>query len=605
MRTRAALVLFALAFAFAPHEAAAQTTTIVSERSEYEEERIDTALIRLGREVEPSPEGKIVEGIDVMALEVIEVDDPAPRFLNVLHATTRADILRREVLLDVGEPYRQYRLEETVRSLRTFQQLSLVVAVPVKGSAPDRVRILLVTKDVWSLRTNFDIKLSSGGLDLLRFEPTERNIAGTLNSAVTRFELFPATVTLGAIYIAPRFSRYRLYSLVEGNVIVNRDTGVLEGSYGRVIVGTPQYSVDTKTLFSIDTKWNNSYVRRYVGAHLANFEADATPGPDPIPDKFHARDFTETLSIERSFGRAHKVDLNVGAEISVHKTIGLDPARYSPEVVAEYAAKRLPTSDSRAAPWVQLRAYESRFLRLHDVDLLGFEEDYKLGYDAWARIYPVTRALGSSRNFFGVAGAAQYVAPLYDGFARATVEGIAELTTDGNAEPTLYVAANAQLVTPRIANVARIVLDAIAVGRPRNYLNLRSGIGGESRLRGYPTGAFLGENLVAYNVELRSAPVEFLACQLGAAAFFDMGDAFDGRDIRVKSSAGFGLRGLAPQLDRKVMRIDVAFPMVRGAGQGPVGFFVAFEQAFPIGGLATSGAGPSQAIINPQGGALQ
>lgn len=583
---------------------AAQTTTVTSERSEYEAARIDAALIRLGREVDPKPDGKILEGIDVMTLEVIEVDDPAPRFLNVLHTTTRGDVLRREVLVRVGEKYRQYPIDETVRNLRSFQQLSLVVAVPVKGTAEDRVRLLLVTKDVWSLRPNFDMKLSNGGLDVLRFEPTERNIAGTLDSAVTRFELLPKTLTLGAAYIAPRFSHLRLYSLVEGNIILNRDTGAPEGTAGRVVVSSPQYSVDTRTAWTLETRWYDAYLRRYVGAKEVTFETDLTPGPDGISSKVHARDFVETATFVRSFGRAHKVDLSFGAEASLHKTRGLDPSAYDPRIVAEFAA-RLPVPDSRVAPWMQLRAYEGRFLRVHDVDLLGFEEDYRIGYDLWVRMYPVTRALGSTRNFLGVAGAAQYVLPLADGFARTTVEAQTELTADGAPIPTLYAAANAQLVTPRIGGFARVVLDGMAIARPYNYRGARSGLGGEGRLRGYPTNAFLGENLVVYNIELRTAPLELASLQIGAAAFLDIGDTFDRNDIHLKSSVGFGLRGLVPQLDRKVMRVDIAFPMIRGVGQGPVGFFVAFEQAFPVGGLRPAGPVPAQAIINPFGGALQ
>ncbi|MBS2016730.1 MAG: hypothetical protein JST00_27850 [Deltaproteobacteria bacterium] len=588
-----------------PRVAVAQTTRVASERSAYEEQRIDTALIKSGGEIDPEPEGKIVEDVEIVVLEVVEVDDPAPRFLNVFHTTTRKSILRREVLVKPGEAYHQYRVDETVRSLRTFQQMSLVIAVPLKGSAKDRVKVLLVTKDVWSLRANFDIKVGSAGLDLLRFEPTERNIAGTLDSGVTRFEMFPETITLGGIYLSPRFTSHRLFWQTEANVMFNRDSGHPEGSYGRLILATPQYSVDTKTLWSLNTSWNNVYVRRYVGARLADFEARSTPEPTLVPDKYHARELTETAMLVRSFGRAHKLDLGVGAELSVRRYVGLDPARYDAAVVDEYRRRRLPTSDDRAAPWVQARAYEGRFLRIHDFDVLGFEEDYRLGYDVWMRAYPVTRALGSSRNFLGLAGAAQYVAPLGDGMLRGTLEGLAELAVDDRKVPTLSVAAGVQLVTPRFG-FARLVMDGVAIQRPRNYLNLRSSIGGEGRLRGYPTNGFLGENLVAFNIELRTSPIEILSCQVGAAAFFDMGDAFDSRDIRLKSSAGFGLRGLFPQLDRKVMRLDIAFPMVRDTfATGPVGFFIAFEQAIPVGGLSGIGASPAQGILNPTGAALQ
>ena len=52
-----------------------------------------------------------------------------------------------------------------------------------------------------------------------------------------------------------------------------------------------------------------------------------------------------------------------------------------------------------------------------------------------------------------------------------------------------------------------------------------------------------------------------LMIQLAGAAFLDTGDAFDGfADMKLKQSAGLGLRVLFPQLDRVVMRVDVGFP---------------------------------------------
>jgi hypothetical protein len=169
--------------------------------------------------------------------------------------------------------------------------------------------------------------------------------------------------------------------------------------------------------------------------------------------------------------------------------------------------------------------------------------------------------------------------------------------------PTFGVAANIAVVSPSFV-FGRIVIDAVAISRPRNFLNQRSSLGGEGRLRGYPSAAFLGENLVAYNAELRSKPVEILSCQVGSALFFDIGDAYDGNVIRAKSSTGFGLRALFPQLDRKVFRFDVAFPLVRGGGEGPIGFYLAFEQIFFPAALSPPGWGASQAIMQPLGGAL-
>ena len=80
---------------FVPRSAAAQGTTSASADSAYENAKVAQALAKLHATIDPDPEQKIVEGVDVVPLEEIEDDDPAPSFLNVFHATTRQAILRR------------------------------------------------------------------------------------------------------------------------------------------------------------------------------------------------------------------------------------------------------------------------------------------------------------------------------------------------------------------------------------------------------------------------------------------------------------------------------------------------------------------------------
>jgi hypothetical protein len=238
---------------------------------------------------------------------------------------------------------------------------------------------------------------------------------------------------------------------------------------------------------------------------------------------------------------------------------------------------------------------------VHDLDTLALQEDYRVGYDWWLRAYPVTRAVGSSRDFLGLDTFAQYVLPISDGFARVSSETLLELAQ--GEIPTAAFAGSAAFFSPRFS-IGRIVVDGIVVARPENYLNRRSTLGGEGRLRGFPSAALIGQNLVAYNAEFRTRPVDILSCQIGGAAFFDVGDAFDGPAPALKSSFGFGVRGLFPQLDRKVFRVDLAFPLVRTtADTGPVGFYIAFEQAFPASVTGNPGAGPSQGFLNTHPGA--
>ncbi|MBL9113216.1 MAG: hypothetical protein JNM74_28280, partial [Myxococcales bacterium] len=165
--------------------AGAPTSTRVG-YSPYEQSTIRDALKKTGLAAEVAPEGKIVESIEVVRLEVIEDRDPLPQFLNAFHATSKDFVIRRESLLRPGERYLQVVADETERNLRTIFQVSLVLVVPVKGSDDDHVRVLMITKDVWSLRLSWDLAATSGGVEKFTLVPQEVNVAGLHHTARTQ-----------------------------------------------------------------------------------------------------------------------------------------------------------------------------------------------------------------------------------------------------------------------------------------------------------------------------------------------------------------------------------------------------------------------------------
>ena len=73
----------------------------------------------------------MVGAIHVVNHEVFSARDGYFRLANLLHRTTREDIIRREVLLRPGQLYDEALVEETVRNLRDADFSSLVAIVPV------------------------------------------------------------------------------------------------------------------------------------------------------------------------------------------------------------------------------------------------------------------------------------------------------------------------------------------------------------------------------------------------------------------------------------------------------------------------------------------
>ncbi|HEY2366370.1 MAG TPA: hypothetical protein VGH87_08295, partial [Polyangiaceae bacterium] len=196
--------------------------------SAYERESIAMVVKKVGGEIDPSPEGKVIEEIRTERVEVFEKRDFLPGFLlwvNALHATSRDRVIRREILQHQGDRYTQVLMDETARNLRGLNQVSLVLVAPIRGSAPDRVRVLVITKDVWSLRLQWDVQLTNGGLQELVLQPAETNLAGTHQTVGANFLYLPKSTALGAYYVIPRIADTHIVGTVSANVVLSNVTG--------------------------------------------------------------------------------------------------------------------------------------------------------------------------------------------------------------------------------------------------------------------------------------------------------------------------------------------------------------------------------------------
>jgi hypothetical protein len=611
--------------------------------SSYERDAIHDALVFLHATEEKAPEGKILEGFDILTLEVFEKRDPVPSFVNIFHATTRHYVVEREILLRPGEPYRQALIDDSIRNLRALPQLSLVLTLTTQGSEPDRVRLVVITKDVWSLRPNWDLQLTSNGLQSLSAQPAETNLAGTHQIVSGNFILQPNSLTLGVGYANPRLVGTHLLVQPIANVILNVPTEKPEGSYGGLIVGQPLYSPLTGWAWDAEVSWVDYIARRYVNAALSLYEDPATG--KSVPFAYRASQYNTQYTITRSFGWTTKHDLTLGFSVNKIEYPATPPelatalppctlpksgaaCTYDARTLQDFILSNVPVSDNRVGPFLQYHTYSKRYARLLDFDTLGLQEDFRLGHDVYLNVYPVLHALGSSRDFVGFDGALQYTVQMGDGLARVAVESIAEVQTSGQCpahlgavappgplcdssiEPALH------LVSPT-ALIGRFVFDAHLLYRFSNSLTQEEFLGGDTRLRGYPASYFFGYDVLDSNLEFRTRSVDILTAQVGVVGFYDVGDAFNtwtstksSPSCQMASSIptnfcpvqalGAGLRILFPQLDRIAFRGDVGFPLGLGRtlpGVTPVSFFVTLGQAFTEPVVAPgSGTGSTVAL---------
>ena len=553
--------------------------------SPYEQATVERTLKTTGFVPEVDAEGKILESVEIVRLEVIEDRDPAPAFLNVFHATTKDYIVRREALLKPGDRYISVVANETARNLRNLFPLSLVVIVPVKGSDDAHVRMLVITKDVWSFRLTYDLAATKQGIERFTIAPQEVNLAGLHHTARTQFTYQPESLSFGVGYKIPRFGYSWVGASTDLGLTVNRRSGELEGYSVRLGLSQPLYSTRTPWAWAASGGASEGIVRRYSNAALY---VDPRTG---VPFEYRSRSQSAGAAVTRSFGWRYKLDLSAGYYLSVASTEMLDRPLLDPAKVAEFARRNLPVGETRSVPSFTLHTYTTDFIGITDFGTLGLQEDYRLGHDLYAQAYASPQFIGSTRDVVGAYLGAQYTWALGDGLVRTSVKSATEVQLNGDAglsDATL--SGDVNVVSPG-TGLGRFVFSASASNRYRNYLNRQSFLGGDGRLRGYPTSFVSGKDFVVGNLEFRTRPLEILSCQLGAVFFYDVGDAMQGFDrLRPKQSLGGGIRVLLPQLNRAVFRADIGFPMNKGPFPGlnkvdPVNFYVAFEQAFGFGGI--------------------
>jgi hypothetical protein len=242
---------------------------------------------------------------------------------------------------------------------------------------------------------------------------------------------------------------------------------------------------------------------------------------------------------------------------------------------------------------VQLHTHRTDYRSLLEVEALGLQEDYRRGHDVLLRLYAGSRALGSTRDLIGSQASLSYTLPIADGFIRPVVSSTIEYASQNRSDALVQAAL--RFVSPRLG-FGRLIIDGLFADRYRNYSNRYYALGAENRLRGYVK-PITGTSQISVNTELRSTSVDILSAQVGAAAFYDVGNAwYPNEPFLLKQSVGVGLRVLFPQFDRIVMRADWGFPLTvaqkgnRLDNDLPVStfpgtFFFSFGQAFNMPGV--------------------
>jgi hypothetical protein len=530
-----------------------------------EREAVDEALASRGLKVDPAPEGKVVGAIHVVNHEVFSARDGYFRFANLLHLTTRENILRREVLLAPGAPYDEALVEESVRNLRDADFSSLVAILPVQSGTPGRVDLLVTSRDVWSLRFNTDFDYQRQVLVYLTTSLSENNLFGWRKKASLAFDLFRGSYSLGPSYLDPNVAGTRLQFSASYRVIFDREVGDREGMSVGARLAYPLFSLASRWGASISAGHAEGVARRYVQAGLVPVNLRGTDEVEMLPYIYRVRRQSADASLVRSFGQRVIQRVSGGYTLSVvrpgfHRSFPVE----DPVVRQAFAAQVFPPSERLSALYAGYSLFTPRYRVYRDYDTYDLREDALLGPSASASVSHAASWLGSELTYVGLAGSAGWSFDLGDGFQRLSLSWSARLRGGRLIDETR--SGGVALASPMWLKAFRLVAEAGATAllrnaRPDAYLTL----GGENGLRGYDLGEFDGQARWVGHLELRTRPLPVRALRVGAVAFHDIGHAADRwANLRAYHDAGVGLRLLIPQLNFYVLRVDWAVPFLRG-----------------------------------------
>jgi hypothetical protein len=523
----------------------------------YEDELVQWGLALHGQPVEPEPEGKRLEAVLVASEDVVAPSDPYPMLLNVFHARTREEVIRREVLLEPGAVWSTELALETARNLRKLGIFAVVRVVPVRGSTPDTVSLLIITKDLWSLRLNQDIQLVGTLVQSLRLQGTEQNFLGLNKKVAVDFLLRRDSVSLGQTYLDPRLGGSRWYLNESAALIFGREGSGLEGSKGSVLLTRPFFALDTPWSFQTQVVWRVQPVRIFRGADIWQLPY---PEGGTVPYIYDARELSGNALYLRSWGSRYKLDAGGG--------IGAYHRRYgAPESSGLDEARRtwlrdtlLPRSEDSTYVLGYARSWETRYEVMRDVDSYSLSEDFQVGHYVTATARYAPALLASAGTFAEVGLTARYRARLGDALSSVAAAASVRRILGGEGQGTWVNrrwAAEVQQVFPKVLGgrfVVRGLLDVNIDDLNERVLLL----GGGNGLRGALPEAYSGKRMLLVNVEYRTRPLILYTVHLGGVLFYDTGSVFDRRPDFVHS-VGVGVRLLFPQFNTFPFRFDFGY----------------------------------------------
>lgn len=559
---------------------------------------LERVLAAHGYVIDPAPWGKVIARIHIHNEEVFAERTRVLRFFNRFHATTRASTIRAELVIQEGELWSQARVDETARRLRDPLWTSVVAIVPLASPRPGHVELLVVTRDVWSLRLNTHYTFSADGearkLTMLSVTFSENNFLGRRQVLAAAIEMDQGAIAAGPQVIDKNLLGKRIDLRLRGDALFDRaallDDGrlVREGSASDILLAKPLWSLASTWAVAGSFKHRFEVERVFVGTNLRTYDNPATPEIESVPYVYRQKVITADVNATWQWGTWWKHRLSAGYGIASQRPTPypLDPAPDAATLEA-FVRDVLPRSEVTTGPYVEISSLRPVFKTLRNLQSYDLGEDIRFGPEASLLVGASPRVLGASANSLRATASIGWTFALCrDGFIRGT------LGTSLRYEPAATAArsfsrdlidntayARMRVATPSY-RAGRLVVESMIQTRWNDTQNRFFTLGSDNGLRGFVIDEFRGERLFATQIEARSVPIELWVLRAGAVVFYELGGAGDSfRELPIHHDVGVGIRWLIPQISRDLFRFDLAIPL-DGAAAGTPRLIGGFESAF-------------------------
>ena len=552
----------------------------------YERDALQQALAARRLRVDLAPAGKTVRRIHVVNLPVFGPAEGFLRWFNRFHVTSREEMVAREVLIQPGEPWDEERVDETRRRLRDPLFTTLVVAVPVvaAGGSPREVDLLVVTRDIWSLRMNSRYEVQESVLTELSLSLSENNLFGLRKQVALVFDMDLGVYTIGPQYVDKNIGGTHLTLTTKVDAVFNRYSSDFEGTQSSTSFAYPLWSLDREWGAGIEVSHFDGVRRSFFGAGLRGFE---TADGVILPWEYDERDLHVESNVVRQLGRAIKHRVAIGHRLDVQRPEVRDDFPGDEVARDEFEREVLPRSERASSLFARYTLFTPIYTVYRNVDSFDLAEDQRLGPEIIAEVGSALEPLGSEASFlFGSMSAAWTIDVAGTGLVRLAAATSARRQDDDfidMARSASVIAASPPFLGMRLA--ARAAWNRRYEETNNRYFT----IGGDSGLRGYTIAAFAGtgEHPVRFvgNLELRTLAVPVWFSRVGGLVFWDAGHAADcyrgcENAFVLHQDVGAGVRVLLPQLQPYVFRVDWAVPLTGPTAGFPGRFIAGVNQVF-------------------------